>query len=147
MAKRKKAKKIKKRKKAKRLKRLKRIKKAKSARSRAPSGRKAKRAKKAKRKVTKVADQIAKLLSLGKERGYLTYEQVNEALPENITSSEEIEQILDALGEAQIELVDAEDAALEKQRGGAAPVAVAGRPTAPSKTPWADRPSLWICQP
>ena len=133
MAKRKKAKKIKKRKKAKRLKRLKRIKKAKSARSRAPSGRKAKRAKKAKRKVTKVADQIAKLLSLGKERGYLTYEQVNEALPENITSSEEIEQILDALGEAQIELVDAEDAALEKQRGGAAPVAVAGRPTAPSK--------------
>ncbi len=58
---------------------------------------------------------------------------MNEALPENITSSEEIEQILDALGEAQIELVDAEVATLEKQRAEAAPVAAVGRPAAPSK--------------
>ncbi len=61
--------------------------------------------------------QIDKLVSMGKEKGFLTYEQINEALPEDVTSSEEIEQVLDALDEEHIELIDSEAAAdTEKRR-------------------------------
>lgn len=95
--------------------------------------RSARRVKKRKKKVTKVSAQIDKLLSLGKEKGFLTYEQVNKALPEDITSSEEIEQILNILGEEQIELVDTEEAAKEKQPEQAKIVEVAGKPALPAK--------------
>ncbi|UCH12635.1 MAG: hypothetical protein JSW18_01435, partial [Candidatus Omnitrophota bacterium] len=86
-----------------------------------------------KKKTTKVSAQIDGLLSLGKEKGALTYEQVNKALPEDITSSEEIEQILNILAEEQIELVDTEEAAKEIQLKQAKIVEVAGKPALPAK--------------
>ncbi|MFH0732271.1 MAG: RNA polymerase sigma factor RpoD [Candidatus Omnitrophota bacterium] len=74
-----------------------------------------KRRKTTRKKADTLASHIAKLIELGKEKGYLTYEQVNEALPESITSSDEIEQIIDTLDKERIELVDSESAILEKQ--------------------------------
>ncbi len=57
----------------------------------------------------KRADELKKLIALGKEKGRLTYEEVNNLLPEDVTSSEEIEEILTALGNENIEIVDSEE--------------------------------------
>jgi len=54
-------------------------------------------------------EEVRVLLALGRDRGYLAYDEINEMLPEEVSSSpDEIEEIF-ALLEAQgIELVDAE---------------------------------------
>ena len=63
---------------------------------------------------------LKKLVKLSKKNGYLTYEQVNDILPEDIISSEEIETILLKLGNENIEIVDAEEAEeLEKGKSDA----------------------------
>ncbi|MCQ9208096.1 MAG: RNA polymerase sigma factor RpoD [Omnitrophica bacterium] len=52
--------------------------------------------------------QLEKLIAAGKEKGRLTYEEVNNILPENIVSSEEIDEILIMLGNENIEIIGAE---------------------------------------
>jgi RNA polymerase primary sigma factor len=47
---------------------------------------------------------LSKLISLGKRQGYLTYEQINNLLPSEITSSEKIEEVITALTEKNIEI-------------------------------------------
>ncbi len=54
-------------------------------------------------------DDIKKLIALGREKGRLTYEEVNNMLPEEVTSSEEIDQILTILGNENIQVVDSEE--------------------------------------
>ncbi|NQS99712.1 MAG: sigma-70 family RNA polymerase sigma factor, partial [Candidatus Omnitrophica bacterium] len=49
--------------------------------------------------------QLQRLIAAGKEKGHLTYEEVNNILPENIVSSEEIDEILTMLGNENIEIV------------------------------------------
>lgn len=49
--------------------------------------------------------QLAKLIAAGKEKGSLTYEEVNDILPENIVSSDEIDEILSILGNENIQIV------------------------------------------
>jgi len=56
------------------------------------------------------AKKIKELISIGKEKGYLTYDEINDILPEDITSSEEIDGILSVLDKEQIDLLDAEAA-------------------------------------
>ena len=51
-------------------------------------------------------EAMEKLRARGKQRGYLTFDEVNEALPADIVSSEEIEGILKNLAELGIELVE-----------------------------------------
>jgi len=41
-------------------------------------------------------DQVRNLISIGKERGYLLYDEVNELLPSEVASSDEIEEVLSA---------------------------------------------------
>jgi RNA polymerase primary sigma factor len=54
-------------------------------------------------------EEVRQLLSLGKDRGYLAIEEINDALPEDITTSpEEIEEVFSLLETLGIELVDAE---------------------------------------
>jgi len=50
--------------------------------------------------------QIQALLDRGKERGYLTYEEMNESLPDDLVSPERLDRILMALDELGVELVD-----------------------------------------
>ncbi|HDL09939.1 MAG TPA: RNA polymerase sigma factor RpoD [Candidatus Omnitrophica bacterium] len=58
--------------------------------------------------VRKITDKnLAKLISLGRDKGYLTYDDVNDILPEDVISSDEIDDILTVLGEEHIEIVDA----------------------------------------
>lgn len=62
----------------------------------------------------KKGQEIKKLISLGKQKGHLTYEEVNDILPEEITSSDEIDNILIMLDNLNIEVVDS--AVLEEGR-------------------------------
>lgn len=52
---------------------------------------------------------LKELLAAGKEKGELTYEEVNNILPDDVVSSEEIDQILTILGEENIKIVDAHE--------------------------------------
>ncbi len=76
---------------------------------------------KAKKGVKASGEKIKELVKLGKSKGYLTYDEINEILPEDITSSEEIDSILSALDNEKIELLDSEAA---KARDKAAKLAV-----------------------
>ncbi|MBP7055735.1 MAG: RNA polymerase sigma factor RpoD [Candidatus Omnitrophica bacterium] len=53
--------------------------------------------------------ELTELIALGKEKGHLTFEEVNNILPVEIISSEEIDEILGILGEENIKLVDSEE--------------------------------------
>ena len=53
-------------------------------------------------------DEVRQLIQIGKEKGYLLYEEVNELLPHEITSSDELDELFTALGNAGIEVVDSE---------------------------------------
>ena len=52
---------------------------------------------------------LSELIALGKEKGHLTFEEVNNLLPVDIVSSEEIDEILGILGEENIKLIDSEE--------------------------------------
>ena len=53
-------------------------------------------------------DEVRQLISIGKEKGYLLYDEVNELLPADITSSEELDDLFSTFGSAGIEVVDSE---------------------------------------
>jgi RNA polymerase primary sigma factor len=50
--------------------------------------------------------EVNRLISMGKEKGYLTYEEVNDILPSDIVSPEQIDDIMMMFGEMDIELVE-----------------------------------------
>jgi RNA polymerase primary sigma factor len=52
---------------------------------------------------------IQQLIELGKTKGFLTYEEVNDFLPSEIVSSDEIDDLLDVLSSEHIEVVDRGD--------------------------------------
>ncbi len=52
-------------------------------------------------------DQVRQLIAMGKERGYLLYDEVNDLLPAEVHSSEEIDDVLTAFDDAGIEILDA----------------------------------------
>ena len=52
--------------------------------------------------------EIRLLIILGKEKGYLLYDEVNNILPAGLTSPEELDELFSALGSAGIEVVDSE---------------------------------------
>ena len=55
-------------------------------------------------------DEVRQLIQVGKEKGYLLYDEVNEALPSEITSSEDLDELFNAFGTAGIEVVDSDKA-------------------------------------
>jgi RNA polymerase primary sigma factor len=68
-------------------------------------------------------DEVRQLISMGKEKGYLLYDEVNELLPADITSSEELDDLFSTFGNAGIEVVDSEqkyreDKLLDRPDGG-----------------------------
>ena len=56
---------------------------------------------------TNRTEEINQLINDGKEKGYLTYDEVNSALPPNVVSPDQIDDIMVLFGEMNIELVDA----------------------------------------
>jgi RNA polymerase primary sigma factor len=55
-------------------------------------------------------DEVRQLIQIGKEKGYLLYDEVNEMLPSEITSSEDLDDLFNAFGSAGIEVVDSDKA-------------------------------------
>ncbi|ABK16904.1 RNA polymerase sigma factor RpoD [Syntrophobacter fumaroxidans] len=53
-------------------------------------------------------DDIKRLITVGKEKGYLTYDEVNEALPEDLVSPEKLDDMMMIFDEMDIEIVDSE---------------------------------------
>lgn len=51
-------------------------------------------------------EEVTQLINLGKEKGFLTYEEVNDLLPPDIVSSEQIDDVMSMFGEMDIEIVD-----------------------------------------
>ena len=52
------------------------------------------------------SDEVKKLISLGEEKGFLTYDDVNEMLPSDIVSSDQIDEIIMLFGEKNIDIID-----------------------------------------
>ena len=72
---------------------------AKNGATAAPAGKKASSSKESERKKRE-------LITMGKAKGFLTYDEVNEHMPENIVSSDQMDDWLSAFSGEGIEIVD-----------------------------------------
>tara|TARA_B110000116_G_scaffold217235_1_gene194383 strand:+ start:930 stop:2621 length:1692 start_codon:yes stop_codon:yes gene_type:complete len=53
-------------------------------------------------------DEVRQLIQIGKEKGFLLYDEVNEILPGEITKSDDLDELFTAFGNHGIEVVDSE---------------------------------------
>ncbi|MEN6484726.1 MAG: RNA polymerase sigma factor region1.1 domain-containing protein, partial [Syntrophobacteraceae bacterium] len=49
-------------------------------------------------------DDLKRLITVGKEKGYLTYDEVNEALPDDLVSPEKLDDMMMIFDEMDIEI-------------------------------------------
>jgi len=63
-------------------------------------------------------DEVKTLITLGKEKGYLLYDEVNDLLPSEVSSSEELDELFDVFGNAGIDVVESEDKYKELKAAG-----------------------------
>ena len=56
--------------------------------------------------LSRVNDEIGQLVLQGKAKGYVTYEEVNDALPSNFIAPEQIDGLMNMFGENEIHVVD-----------------------------------------
>ena len=61
-------------------------------------------------------DEVRQLMELGKEKGYLLYDEVNERLPANVTRSDALDELFTAFGHAGIKVVNSEQTYREHTR-------------------------------
>ena len=61
-------------------------------------------------------DEVRQLLEMGKEHGYLLYAEVNELLPADIATSDQLDELFTAFGHAGIEVVDSEGQYRDRHR-------------------------------
>jgi RNA polymerase primary sigma factor len=59
---------------------------------------------------------LKKLISRAKKRGYITYDELNDALPQDQMSSEQIEDVMSALSEMGVNIVENEEADEDDQQ-------------------------------
>ncbi|WP_060979171.1 MULTISPECIES: RNA polymerase sigma factor RpoD [Pseudomonadota] len=58
---------------------------------------------------------VKKLLARAKKRGYITYDELNEALPQDQMSSEQIEDVMSAISEMGVNIVENDEEGAEEQ--------------------------------
>jgi RNA polymerase primary sigma factor len=61
---------------------------------------------------------VKKMISEAREKGYITYDQLNTVLPPDQVSSEQIEDVMSMLSEMGINIIEDEDAEEEEAKGG-----------------------------
>jgi RNA polymerase primary sigma factor len=84
--------------------------------------------------------EIQRLVALGRERGFLTYDELNEILPEEIVVSNRLEEVFSLLSEAMIEVTEVPQ--VDSEAGGkSATVAEAARQAARASKEQGDDPS------
>ncbi|MEA3470458.1 MAG: RNA polymerase sigma factor RpoD, partial [Thermodesulfobacteriota bacterium] len=59
------------------------------------------------------SDELKKLISLGEEKGFLTYDDFNDILPSDVVSSSKIDDIIVLFGEKNIDIIDVDS--IDKQ--------------------------------
>ncbi|HBO90362.1 MAG TPA: RNA polymerase sigma factor RpoD [Acidobacteria bacterium] len=60
-------------------------------------------------------DEIRQLIAVGKEKGFLLYDEVNELLPADVTSSDELDELFALFNSAGIEVIDADQKGREEK--------------------------------
>ncbi len=63
-----------------------------------------------------INEKIRQLIRLSKEQGYLTFDDINEALPESVENQEEIDNVLSILQNLEIEILEPDQVEDYKQR-------------------------------
>ncbi|MEW6207150.1 MAG: RNA polymerase sigma factor RpoD [Acidobacteriota bacterium] len=61
----------------------------------------------------KYHDEVEKLIEMGREKEYLTYDDINRLLPADLTSADDIEALFDAIGAEGISISDTDEKFLE----------------------------------
>lgn len=64
----------------------------------------------------KINEKIRHLISLSKEQGYLTVQNINAALPDKVSNPEEIENVITILENLEIDILDSQEIEHYKQR-------------------------------
>ena len=54
----------------------------------------------------KYEEDIQKLIDVGKEKGYLTYNEVNDLIPGDLTSPEDLEDLMNTIGTQGIDILE-----------------------------------------
>src|SRR5271165_2540817 len=54
-------------------------------------------------------ERVRDMVKLAKEQGYVTYDDINEALPENMADPEEMEQLITRLRSMEVDIIDASE--------------------------------------
>lgn len=54
------------------------------------------------------SEELKKLITLGEEKGFLTYDDINDVLPSDVVSPDQIDDIIMLFGEKQIDVIDNE---------------------------------------
>ncbi|MBT7582726.1 MAG: sigma-70 family RNA polymerase sigma factor, partial [Kordiimonadaceae bacterium] len=90
-------------------------------------------------------DAVKKMVAEAKKRGYITYDALNEALPQDEMSSEQIEDVMTMLSEMGINVIEnadaeAEEAATEKAPAGKAKESKIAKPEAKAPADRTDDP-------
>lgn len=57
---------------------------------------------------TTAQKEIKELITKGKKQGYLTYEEVNDVLPDDLTSSDQLDDVVGMFGDMDIEIIDSD---------------------------------------
>ena len=60
-------------------------------------------------------DEIRQLIAVGKEKGFLLYDDINELLPAEVTSSDELDEVFALINSAGIEVVDSDQKVREEK--------------------------------
>jgi RNA polymerase primary sigma factor len=63
----------------------------------------------------KEKDIFEEIIDIGKKRGKLTYDEINEALPSEFYTPEELEDLMDLLQDMGVEIVDREEGAVMEE--------------------------------
>ena len=61
--------------------------------------------------------QVKKMIAEAREKGYITYDQLNQVLPPDQVSSEQIEDVMSMLSEMGINIIEDEEAEEEENKG------------------------------
>jgi RNA polymerase primary sigma factor len=54
-------------------------------------------------------ERVRDMVKLAKEQGYVTYDDINEALPDNMADPEEMEQLINRLRSMEVDIIDASE--------------------------------------
>lgn len=52
------------------------------------------------------SEGLKELIRLGKEKGFLTYDEINDLLPSDIVTSDQIDEIIELFGNKNIDIID-----------------------------------------